>query len=356
MSVLNRRMEWVDRLRRRFAPDVTVIDFDGLVLRLALARPADAGRATLLAQTTVLVNSTPTEMLARALAAYQLALKTAGLKAPRRAVLVTAQAVQELARLPVSPAKPRKAAQMRALLQADATVLAGVFAQSWSLEGVLEAQGVIDGAARATLEAQRQQEREQERLGGRAGWQSGQELAERMGLVNADQVDAAQRLLAPLQTLSGRTALAWRKLPGQEAGPPWNWLLTAMDATQRAAWHAGCAAAGLTLVAIYPRGGLTGLAWPEGVAVRLVERQHELVHQWMRDGGRLEVAQSDALPGSDAAALTPLLAVSGDDASTGQPPVEAAVASSGPDAARFAAAVQQALGQPLRRASEVLDV
>lgn len=164
---------------------------------------------------------------------------------------------------------------MHALLQSDAVLLASAFAQSWSLESVLQARGLLDDAGRLAVADALEHER---REANRTANLPQRELVERLGLVQPEQVDAAQRALLALQGGSGRCAAAWcSAAPFYAApeGPPWAWLVTGMDAAQRDRWATHCARIGLPLAGIYPRGGVGAMAWPDDDTPRhLIERQH----------------------------------------------------------------------------------
>lgn len=101
---LDKPIAWIDGPLRRLSRGVTVIDFDGVMLRLVAARPGPDGEPLLAAHTQLEVDAAaPWDALATIAEAYRAQLRQAGWKPPRRNVLVTAQAVQGLVRIPVPP-------------------------------------------------------------------------------------------------------------------------------------------------------------------------------------------------------------------------------------------------------------
>lgn len=339
---LNRPVGFLERLRQTFSGGLTVIDFDGLRLQVAVVRSDP--RLPQIVASTVAEAAAGADALAPAVAT----LRAQGARLPRRTVLVTAQATPGLVAVPVAPDRARKAAQMRALLAPGAAPLAAAFAQAWRLGAVLQALGVLNAEQRAAIAAEQTTERTATR---RPPTRFG-EVAERLGFAQRSDVERALALLPALQTTSGRVALGFAALPGQTpAGPAYDWLVAGIDAAVRDQWRAACAAAGLRLAAIHPRAGQALAAWPQDASVFLIERNHDQLAQTWRRGARLQLLQVDTPAALDAQTLRTHLRVREVPAAgAAAPPTVFAVLGD----AGFAAAAAQAADLPLAAAAQAL--
>lgn len=224
---------------------------------------------------------------AAALDEIMAALKAQGAALPARAALACRQVLPFVADLPVSPASPRPAAQMRELLRAEAEAVQAEFGGLWSFGALLQARGHLSA-----------QDRERVGLEDELRQQSGNtplrfgETALHMGLVERGDLDECLFLQERLQSFGAEILTGWvGYLDDKQAC----WLACAAHQGAYQRWREALAARKLQLVAVAPLLWLMSEGAPDAAARRIdVELHAEETVAILRVQGRVRAARAES--------------------------------------------------------------
>ncbi|MGQ0710519.1 MAG: hypothetical protein ACT4NV_12310 [Rhodoferax sp.] len=229
------------------------------------------------------------------------ALAQQGAPRPRRVALAARHLVPVvLPALPVQPDKPRPAAQMRELLQADLEPALAEFGSLWSLGGLLQARGYLSAPDRERVSLEESVRRQNRASQLRYG-----EIAMELGLIERAALDECLDLQASLQNLDAQLAAGWR---GRMEDKQALWLACGVGQTAFDEWQDALRERALRLDAALPLAWLASASTPpastetrrESWRVDLELHAEELVAVQRRNGrvlaarsqGRVEHALS----------------------------------------------------------------
>ncbi|WP_153117615.1 hypothetical protein [Rhodocyclus tenuis] len=177
---------------------------------------------------------------------------------PRRVVLAARALQPAIARLPVSPEKPRPAAQMRELLQSELEPVLAEFGAIWSVGALLEANGYISPQQRQQILAHEVARREQRLPPLRFG-----ELALDMELIERETLDRCIEEQQALQHLDATIVSGWCGRIVEERPL---WLACGVGSSSYREWQEALAEHKLRLEACLPLAWLVSEAASPGSA------------------------------------------------------------------------------------------
>jgi hypothetical protein len=214
-------------------------------------------------------------------------LRARGRKIPKRVALAASHCRPLVADLPVDPAKPRPASQMRELLRGEGEAALAEFGGLWTIGALLQARSHLSADDRQRVVLEESVRRQQRRTPLRYG-----ETALELGLIERAQLAECLELQATLQQVDGQWLAAWK---GWADDGQRHWLASALSGQQHRQWRAALARRALRLEAVLP------LAWlcsetPAGDDAQQisVEVHAEDVHAVARRHGRIVAARCDA--------------------------------------------------------------
>ena len=214
-------------------------------------------------------------------------LRQRGNKIPKRVAIAASHCRPLVVALPVTPDKPRPAAQMRELLRGEAEAALAEFGSLWTIGALLQARSYLSANDRQRVVLEESARRQQRRTPLRYG-----ETALELGLIERAQLNEGLELQEALQHGDADWLAAWKGWSddGQKC-----WLAIALSGHLHRQWSSALAQRRLRLEAVLP------LAWlvsetlsPDDAQLISIELHAEDVQAVARRHGRVVAARSDA--------------------------------------------------------------
>ncbi|MDR0528996.1 MAG: hypothetical protein LBG69_05230 [Zoogloeaceae bacterium] len=232
----------------------------------------------------------------RALKEVLTRLKQPNVVIPRKCRLAARFIVPSRVELPVNPARPRPAAQMREMIRAEAEAGVAESGALWTIGAVLSARGLLTPQERERVAREQALRREES---GRPVY-FGQTAVD-LSLISKEDLRDALSVQEKLQILESALACGWTGFV-EETGAPPVWLASAAGLSVWAEAEAACKRSGIKLLGALPlawsvseaaESADANLSKSRGVGRVALEIHPEEIMAVLRRGGRIVAARSE---------------------------------------------------------------